>query len=267
MICYRCFKEEDHAKPLKFKTGPTGYLMACSSCYWKNKLGNLGIIVATGTILFVAIFGIFSLWNAKIGLGRFGLCFLIAYYSILILRFFLNSFGSGRIKRTIYKLRRAFLYDSIISVRKKIGVMLRESILFLFYLGILVFFWFCYFKYGDILSNGKNPENYISVVKHFGGSDSTSSPASRFDVDPLPIIILIALTIVTIVSFWYIRLNHLGYVVSYALIPTAAKVDDIKLKQSVMKDFKVYKDPQFSEVHDYLTDYVFIGDTFIHDCE
>jgi hypothetical protein len=263
MICCRCFKEEDLAKPLKF--GPTGYLMACSSCYWKNILGNLGIIVATGTILFMAIFGIFSLWNAKIGLGRFGLCFLIAYYSILILRFFLTSFGSVRIKRTIFKLRRVFLDDSIISVRKKIGVILRESILFLFYLSILVFFWFCYFKYGDILSNGKDPDNYISVVKHFGGSDSTSSPATRFDVDPLPIIMLIALTIVTIVSFWFIGLKHLDYVVSYALIPTAAKVDDIKLKESVMKGFKVYKDPKFSEVDDYLTDYLFIDNPFMHD--
>jgi hypothetical protein len=265
MICSRCFKEEDLAKPLKFC--PTGYLMACRSCYWKNILGNLGIIVATGTILFVAIFGIFLLWNAKIGLGRFGLCFLIAYYSILILRFFLTSFGSVRIERTIFKLRRVVLDDNILSVRKKIGVMLRESILFLFFLSILVFFWFCYFKYGDILSNGKNPDNYISVVKHFGGGDSTSSPASRFDVDPLPIIMLIALTIITMISFWYIRLKHLGYVLSYSHIPTAAKADDIKLKQSVMKDFKVYKDPQFSEVHDDLTDYLFIDNAFIHDCK
>jgi hypothetical protein len=152
-------------------------------------------------------------------------------------------------------------------VRKKIGAMLQASILFIFHISILVFIWFCYFRFGDILSNGKNPDNYVSVVTHFGGSDKTSSPASRFDVDPLPIIVLVVLTIVTMISFWYIRYYHLGYIVSYARRPTAAKGDDIKLKQTLMEDFKVYRDPQFSEVHDYLTEYLFIGNAYIQDDE
>jgi len=259
MICYHCFREVNMAKPLRFNAG---YLMACDSCYIKRKIDDIVIAVAACIILLVAAYAVFSLWNSKIGIGRYGLCFLIAYYAIVLLRNFPTLLSSNRIKNSIFQLRQASPDDNFINLRKKIGAMIRVSLMSIIHLCILAVSWFCYFKFGDLLSNGKNPDNYVSVVKHFGGGNSTSSPAWLFDVDPLPIIVLIMLIIFSIAYFWYIWLFHIGDLVHFAIKHTAANSNDLLIKQTAMGDFKVYRDPQFSEVHESHTRYLFIDPPF-----
>jgi hypothetical protein len=261
-VCCRCFQDTHSTKPQKVKIGGVGYLRFCDSCYRKKKFLNFGIIVGLFTILGASALAVIFLWNPKIGLNRYGISIMIVYLNILTLRYFRTIFGSQEVAQTIFKHRRAIPEDCFVTKEEKKHALLKVSLLTLFHLTILALLWISEVRYGKLLSNGRDPDSYVTVQKHFGIASSSSNPALLFEVDPLPFIALGLLIIISVVYIWYIRNYHIWKIANYAQKPIGEKSNDLKEIHTKMNGFKVYRDSRFSQIDQSLTASLFKEELF-----
>ena len=159
------------------------------------------------------------------------------------------------------------LRDQEVAISKRVHRQYIARTLFVL-LGLLLItstLWMCYIKYGEQLSNGKNPDNYIVSVHRVGGTVSSYS-ASRFDVDPLPFWALTALIAVSCLFAWMIYLSCPGLFDAFRRVGSGnywRYLESLRKELQVtqyatnMADHKVYVDTQFSKTDTSLTSQLF----------
>ena len=142
--------------------------------------------------------------------------------------------------------------------QEKRQAVLRPLFILFSLLLIISSLWICYIKFGEYLSNGKDPANYTVFTQRPGGITSSYS-ASRIDVDPLPVVALVGLIAVSGLFAWMISCAY-----SDALIPVLRRSSMWRYKY-LRKEFqtnqhamslserKVYQDTEFTKIDNHLT--------------
>jgi hypothetical protein len=292
MICERCHRERDSIKALRFapKTwkNRVGYLKFCTECYRKKQLSDAGFVLCILAV--IAVFSVAMIltrliepipvrigatdWNL-FGTMRFGPWsgFIIgtirwgARVALFVgaLRLALSAagrIGSKGISKWIWRENRRCCLRAAPRPRyenagDKMRSLVRMMSVPAIVSAVILSSWFCFFEFGDRLSNGKDPHDYTVITQHAGGT-SDSRSASLIDVDPHPFFAFLGVIVVTWAGAWLLKAFG-GDLLDDACAPTKQSQERLMSEFQANRlaagqsDRKVYSDPKFTQVETTLT--------------
>jgi hypothetical protein len=154
------------------------------------------------------------------------------------------------------------------STAKKVITIVRTTLQILIPYGAVIMLWYCYITYGQLLSNGKNPDSYNVMTKRIGGDWNIYS-ATRIDVDPLPVVAMLILTVVSIFVLWFCANLFVPHIFEIIKRPTRESEEIFRRSlvdvQSTIRKTRAYKDRELTETDEELTDYLFVRALTVND--
>lgn len=270
MICERCLMETNIIRPFKIvlrgAERSVGYLKFCSSCYHAGKfldtISIIGFIALLVMLLYLILYGHIRGSNWII----YGVCIALGVIEIKLALYFIRNAGHLRFRKQFAQNQSGHTssmemvcYKDMPEKLKTITIDVSKLIFYMFAVSLV---WFVYIRSTNVTNDGADPSTWY-LLTHCDGGCQIIHPASHIYTDYVPYIALFTFSVILGLCVWSCCHVFFCDLINDIRTPTKDVLEKLKDKhrarQDAMKhaDRKVFRDPNFAHVDNYMTYIVF----------